>query len=661
MRNKLKIVFSKNIKLEKKVISSITIFILIFATTISLILILSLRRYMISNTAQNVINYSNNIAQEYNTLFNHYQKTGIVLNNSIKRRVVTIEHQPFLLSDPRTIKRAINGSIRIDDGISGAFLAKDSKLSDNLLKYFFFSKRTFEVLGPIAKAHFFNFYFITEENFIRITPKDWALQIEADHNFGNDVFYKIANPENNPQRSPKWTPLYYDSIWKRWMTSLIIPIYDEDDFIGITGSDIFLDTIFKNIEELNNKTGIYKAILFDSNANLLVYPKYKDEILTSTAEMNTLLNLSDLEDSFVSKIIASATPQNIISNKISSFKYLTKTYYSSSKKIPAMDWYICVYVDRSEIFSNLNYLIILIFGISLILGLIIIAVLRLFARKFVLNRISKLNQKVTKIAAGDLTSQVEVINNDEIGILEAAFANMQKSLINQFEELKNNEIELKEKEKKYRSLIESTSEGFWLVNLEQKTIDVNQSLCNMLGYSQNELIGKNPQDFVDADNRKIFKENMSKMTTTLHRAYEISLRKKDGINISTIFNSTTLVDKNGKTLGAFAFVTDNSKYKLAEKEIKKKSVELEKQLENSEKHRVANLVILKDLNKTTKNLKSEISERKQAEKELKKRLNELEIFNDATVNREMRIIELRKEVNDILIELGKEKKYEIVE
>ena len=326
-----------------------------------------------------------------------------------------------------------------------------------------------------------------------------------------------------------------------------------------------------------------------------------------------------------------------------------------------MDWYICVYVDRSEIFSNINYLIILIFGISLILGLIVIAVLRLFARKFVLNRISKLDQEVTKIAAGDLTSQVEVINNDEIGILEAGFANMQKSLINQFEELKNNEIELKEKEKKYRSLIESTSEGFWLVNLEQKTIDVNQSLCNMLGYSQNELIGKNPQDFVDADNRKIFKENMSKMTTTLHRAYEISLRKKDGINISTIFNSTTLVDKNGKTIGSFAFVTDNSKYKLAEKEIKKKSVELEKQLENSEKHRVANLVILKDLNKTTKNLKSEISERKQAEKELKKRLNELEIFNDATVNREMRIIELRKEVNDILIELGKEKKYKIVE
>ncbi|MCD4672850.1 MAG: PAS domain S-box protein, partial [Anaerolineaceae bacterium] len=59
---------------------------------------------------------------------------------------------------------------------------------------------------------------------------------------------------------------------------------------------------------------------------------------------------------------------------------------------------------------------------------------------------------------------------------------------------------LRESEEKYRKLIETTSEGVWLIDSEKKTVDVNQSLCNMLGYSRNEMIGKTPMEFVDAEN-----------------------------------------------------------------------------------------------------------------------------------------------------------------
>ena len=54
-------------------------------------------------------------------------------------------------------------------------------------------------------------------------------------------------------------------------------------------------------------------------------------------------------------------------------------------------------------------------------------------------------------------------------------------------------------------------------------------------------------------------------------------------------------------------------------------------------------------------------EYKQAEEALKKKMNELTIFNDAAVDREIIINELRKEINELLKELGKEPKYEIVE
>ena len=55
----------------------------------------------------------------------------------------------------------------------------------------------------------------------------------------------------------------------------------------------------------------------------------------------------------------------------------------------------------------------------------------------------------------------------------------------------------------------------------------------------------------------------------------------------------------------------------------------------------------------------DITERKQAEEELKKRMNELEIFNDATVERELKMIELKKEINELLTKTGQKPKYEI--
>ena len=55
----------------------------------------------------------------------------------------------------------------------------------------------------------------------------------------------------------------------------------------------------------------------------------------------------------------------------------------------------------------------------------------------------------------------------------------------------------------------------------------------------------------------------------------------------------------------------------------------------------------------------DISECKRAEKELKARLKELEVYYQVTLGREGRIIELKHQVNELLEQLGKEKKYKV--
>ncbi len=57
---------------------------------------------------------------------------------------------------------------------------------------------------------------------------------------------------------------------------------------------------------------------------------------------------------------------------------------------------------------------------------------------------------------------------------------------------------------------------------------------------------------------------------------------------------------------------------------------------------------------------NDITERKKAEDELRIRIDELERFHNITVGRELNMIELKKEVNELLEKLGHEKKYKIV-
>jgi PAS domain S-box-containing protein len=57
----------------------------------------------------------------------------------------------------------------------------------------------------------------------------------------------------------------------------------------------------------------------------------------------------------------------------------------------------------------------------------------------------------------------------------------------------------------------------------------------------------------------------------------------------------------------------------------------------------------------------DITERKRAEKELKERMEEMERFSRLTVDRERRMIQLKEEINTLLEQTGKDKKYKIVE
>ncbi len=106
------------------------------------------------------------------------------------------------------------------------------------------------------------------------------------------------------------------------------------------------------------------------------------------------------------------------------------------------------------------------------------------------------------------------------------------------------------------AIINATSEGFWRINTDLVTVDVNDALCHLLGYQRSEMLGKQPFDFVDKKNEEIFRQQTAKISHCEHRNYEITLRAKGGSTIPTIFNASTLRDREGNIIGDVAFVTN---------------------------------------------------------------------------------------------------------
>ena len=181
-----------------------------------------------------------------------------------------------------------------------------------------------------------------------------------------------------------------------------------------------------------------------------------------------------------------------------------------------------------------------------------------------------------QLASGELRD-VEVFS----GHFKSAERDWLYSIVHDITPQKMAEKALAENEIKYQKLIETTADGFWMLDAQQITIDVNEALCKMLGYQKQEIIGKSPSGFFDEENQNIMRSQLAKISETVHREYEININRKDGGQIPILARATTLKNENGSLVGSFAIFTDISEIKLKEKELRESEANLTSVLEST--------------------------------------------------------------------------------
>ena len=96
--------------------------------------------------------------------------------------------------------------------------------------------------------------------------------------------------------------------------------------------------------------------------------------------------------------------------------------------------------------------------------------------------------------------------------------------------LKFTELELRKSKEKYQTILESIEDGYYEVDTSGNFILFNDSLCNILGYPKNRLIGRNLRDFDDSDNHLRGYEAFNKVFTTgiPTKEFDWEIKRKNG-------------------------------------------------------------------------------------------------------------------------------------
>ncbi|MER2493643.1 bifunctional diguanylate cyclase/phosphodiesterase [Catenovulum sediminis] len=391
-----------------------------------------------------------------------------------------------------------NGAYRARSGEIGVFVGASGKLTTAEIQM---ANKLVSVWHDIANAaipSFSSYFFISSEQLSVTYPAKLAEQLPATHNFEEDIFYRIGTPKYNPTRQPIWTPVYFDDIQNQWLTSLIIPVYIQGEFVGVVGGDFILQQLNELIiSEVDVLTG-RQIFVFDNSGNLIYYPDFKHVLSHQDAKLNTELNNFQSAPSFLQEIIREALIKGRFESE-STF-VVTGDKRVSVSPISDLNWYVGAY-DKFEPFAEYTSKLQLSIFFAIAAAALLLSLLVFwFLNQFVLARLRIMFDAFKEHQQGQFELKGLVKDNDEIGQVARSMMAMSSEISGLIEGLNEKIIEKEIAELAALKLSNAVkhSETAIAITDENFIIEfVNPKFIELCGREEDELIGATLKTVID--------------------------------------------------------------------------------------------------------------------------------------------------------------------
>lgn len=129
---------------------------------------------------------------------------------------------------------------------------------------------------------------------------------------------------------------------------------------------------------------------------------------------------------------------------------------------------------------------------------------------------------------------------------------------------------IRKSEEKHRGIMDNMALGLLEVDNDHIIIRAYDRFCEMVGYTQEELVGKSAPDlFLPKEFEQVLNQNQSQRKTGIASSYELQLKKKDGSRLWAIISGAPIFGEDGEVVGSMGIHYDITGRKLLEQELEK--------------------------------------------------------------------------------------------
>jgi two-component system cell cycle sensor histidine kinase/response regulator CckA len=139
------------------------------------------------------------------------------------------------------------------------------------------------------------------------------------------------------------------------------------------------------------------------------------------------------------------------------------------------------------------------------------------------------------------------------------------------------ETELRAREERHRTILQAAMDGFWIVDMQGRLMEVNAAYCRMSGYSAQELLTMRIPDLEAAETKDDTAGHIQKVGVQGEDRFESRHRRKDG----SIFDVEVSVQYQAIEGGRLiAFLRDITERKQAEEALRASEARVQKKLQS---------------------------------------------------------------------------------